>query len=402
MAKLTARTVEAAKGNLMLADGNGLYLRVRETGAKSWFLRYQIAGRRRDCGLGPFPEISLAEARDAAIDMRRMIATGADPIEARREEERKQAAVTLSEAVDEFIAANGHTWVAEYRTRWRRIFDLHAAPLLGKRVDEITTTDVLKVLTPLWQTKYKTGNRLRGFMEQVLDAATVKGQRTGENPARWRGHLSHVLPNAARGSIVHHRALPYAEVPEFLDAVRAVGSTWARALEFVALSACRGGEVVGATWGEVDREKNLLVISAKRMKMRIEHRVPLTPRMLEILDEMEALRPGGIKPTDRIFPSRLTTVRTNSLWELVRTVGYGTRLTTHGLRSVFRTWAAEATDTPGEIAEMCLAHQVGNAVERAYRRGDMLERRRQLMLAWHNHCMAVADNNVIQFATGGR
>jgi integrase len=264
--------------------------------------------------------------------------------------------------------------------QWSSTLRTYAAPLRSKPIAEITTDDVLAVLQPIWTTKSETASRVRGRIERVLDAARARGLREGENPARWRGHLDHLLPKRKRLTRGHHAALPFQQVPDFVAQLRQRDAIAARALEFVILTAARSGEVLGARWSEIDRQARIWTVPGERMKAGVEHRVPLVDRALEILDEVEKLRRGEF-----IFPSfRADKPLSNMAFDALMT-RMGVRATTYGFRSSFRDWAGETTTFPREVAEAALAHAVGDATERAYRRGDALEKRRALMKAWEAH-----------------
>jgi integrase len=266
----------------------------------------------------------------------------------------------------------------------------YAAPLRDKPLDAIQTDDVLSVLTPLWQTKNETASRLRGRIERVLDAARAKGLRSGENPARWRGHLDHLLPKRQKLSRGHHAALPYADVPELVADLRNREGAAALALEFLILTAARSGEVLGAKWNEIDRDAKVWTVPAERMKAGREHRVPLTQRALQILATVEQVRTG-----DYVFPGQRhgRPLSVMSMEMLLRRMKVD--VTVHGFRSSFRDWAGECTSFPREIAEAALAHTVGDETERAYRRGDALEKRRKLMAAWASFCEPKMVENVV-------
>ena len=279
----------------------------------------------------------------------------------------------------------------KHRAQWRSTLTTYAAPLAQKRVDAITTEDVLRVLKPIWTAKAETASRLRGRIEKILDAAKAKGHRAEENPARWRGHLDHLLPKRQKLQRGHHAAMPWQDVPAFIARLRETHSISHLALEFVILTASRTGEVMhstrdgvvmGARWDEIDRDARVWTVPSVRMKATREHRVPLTNRMLSILDEAEKVRYGPF-----IFPNaRSNQPLSEMALEMLLHRLKAKPATVHGFRSAFRDWAGETTNFPRELAEQALAHQVGDAVELAYRRGDALERRRALMEAWSAFC----------------
>ncbi|HYE38250.1 tyrosine-type recombinase/integrase [Methylocaldum sp.] len=368
--KLSARTVQTLKEPGRYSDGQGLYLFVDENQAKRWRFHFQWRGKRREMGLGSALNVSLAEAREAAERCRKMVAQGVDPIAART----RQAGVpTLADFAESYIAEREAGWRGKNTASgWRRAFTLHAKAIGGIAVDRIDTEAVLKVLKPIWKTKAETAGKLRDRLEQVLDAAAVKGYRTGENPARWRGHLQHILPKRDKLTRGHMAAMPYAGVPAFMASLTAREGFSARALEWTILTASREDMTLSARWGDIQGE--VWVIPAARMKSFKDHRVPLTPQCLAVLD-LVRLHP---KPDDFLFPGPKGKLSDAAMDKLMKGTGY----TVHGFRSSFRDWAGDCTDHPREVAEAALAHAVGDDVERAYRRGDALEKRRLLMQAW--------------------
>lgn len=370
----------------MYADGGGLYLQVSRSGTKSWIFRFALDGREREMGLGPLHTIGLSEARALATEARRLKLEGIDPIDARRtrrEEGRLEAARALrfEQAAAAFIKANKAGWKnAKHAAQWEATLRTYAHPVFGALpVAAVDTSLVLKALEPIWTEKPETASRLRGRIESVLDWATVRGYRKGENPARWRGHLEKLLPARAKVKAVeHHAALPYGEMPAFMSALREQQGVGPRALEFAILTAARTGEVIGATWGEIDIHAATWTIPKERMKARREHRVFLSGRALEILSALREAR-----NSDFVFPGGRPGKPLSNM-ALLATLKRMERsdLTAHGFRSTFRDWAAEATDYPSEVVEMALAHVVANKVEAAYRRGDLFEKRKGLMRDW--------------------
>lgn len=378
--RLSARTVATA-GPGKHADGDGLYLSVTKDGSgerRRWLLYFTWGGRRREMGLGSAREVSLAKAREAAEAARAMVRAGIDPIaERNREPVRKP---TFGEAADAYLAAMKPQFRNEkHVAQWEMTLTHYAAPIRAKLVSEIGTEDVLDVLKPLWATRPETASRLRGRIERVLDAATAQGHRTGDNPARWRGHLATLLPRRGVLTRGHHAAMPFPQVPEFFRRLSQSEAIAARALEFTILTATRSGEVRGAVWSEIDMENRQWVVPAHRMKAGREHRIPLSSPAVAILQGVSLLadRPGNfVFPGQR--PGRPLSVMAMDM--LLRRTG--SDVTVHGFRSAFRDWCGETTDFPREIAEAALAHVVGDKTERAYRRGDALEKRRRLMEAW--------------------
>lgn len=392
--KLSAVAVAKAKKPGRYADGNGLYLQVGPTGTKSWLFRYMINGRAREMGLGPVSLIPLAEARVAALETRRKVHEGIDPL-AEREEQQRQArieqarAMTFSQCADAYIQAHRSSWRNDkHAAQWESTLKSYAAPVIGDLpVDAVDLPLVLAILEPIWRDKPETASRLRGRLETVLDWAAVRGLRQGDNPARWRGHLDKLLPARAKVKRVeHHAALPYAEIGAFMAKLRTREGIGSLALEFTILTAARTSEVLNATWGEIDRDAAAWTVPGARMKAGREHRVPLSPRALAILTEL-----GGGGDMEFVFPgNRAGKPLSNMVFlQLLKRMGYAD-LTAHGFRSTFRDWAAEQTAFPREVAEAALAHVVADKVEAAYRRGDLFEKRRQLMEAW-SFCL-LCDN----------
>ncbi len=388
----------------MYADGGGLYLQVTGTGAKSWIYRYMLRGREREMGLGSLSAVCLADARAKAAECRSLRQTGVDPID-RRKEERDQArldaaaAVKFKDAVTAYIDTHRAGWRnPKHIWQWGATLATYANPIIGDlSVQAIDTTLVLKVLEPIWPNKPETASRLRGRIEAVIDWAIVRGYRKGDNPARWRGHLSKLLPARSKvRKVKHHTALPYVELPDFLVALRAQGGIAARALEFTILTAARTGEAIGATWDEIREDEKVWVVPDNRMKAGKEHRVPLSNPVLAILTELKSNKNFD---EEFVFPGgkHAKPLSNTAMIAVLRRMGRGD-LTVHGFRSSFRDWVAERTNFPSELAEMALAHAVGDKVEAAYRRGDMFDRRRRLMAEWARFCgttMATEQRKVV-------
>ena len=379
--KLTAlevtRLMRARKPGLKSDGGGGLYLK---DGA-SWIFRYARGGRRRDLGLGPARDITLAEARGKAAEARRAILDGRDPIAERRASAAALAkAMTFAELGADYIKIHRAGWRSEkHAVQWEQSLARFAYPVLGDmKPDEIGVAEVLGVLTPIWTAKPVTGARVRNRIELILDAAKARGLRSGENPARWRGHLDKLLPPRAKlRRVEHFAALPYAEVPDLMTELRQRDSVPAKALAFAILTATRSGEVLGATWGEVDLDRKAWTIPAERTKALREHRVPLSDPALAILAEMAAIRSG-----DHVFPGQRAGRSLSPDMMSMTLARMGRKATVHGFRSGFRDWSGNETHFPREVCEQALGHVVGDQVEQAYRRGDALEKRRALMDAW--------------------
>jgi integrase len=393
----------------MYPDGGGLYLQVTPGGA-SWVYRYMLDGRAREMGLGPLRLYSLQEARAKALDAARLRHEGVDPIEARRAARAaarldEAKAITFRKCAELYIKSHRAGWRnGKHAAQWASTLATYAEPLIGDlAVQGIDTALIMKVLeqdvkatpktspSPLWTARPETATRLRGRMEVILDWARVRGYREGENPARWRGHLDKLLPARDKVRRVrHHAALPYGELPAFMASLREYEGVAARALEFAILTAARTGEVINARWSEIDGSKSLWSIPASRMKSGREHRVPLGPRALAVLDEMKQLAHcGGENDQARacVFPGAKVgrPLSNMAFLMLLRRMGRN-GLTAHGFRSSFRDWTAERTNFPAEVAELALAHAVGDKLEAAYRRGDLFEKRRRLMSEWESYC----------------
>ena len=371
------------------SDGGGLYLSVGRNGARSWTFRFWLAGRPREMGLGSTNVLSLSEARQKAQDARKLIAEGIDPIEARnatREARKLEAAkaLTFDQGADAYIAAHRPGWKnAKHADQWTSTIRTYASPVIGKlAMQAVDTPQVLEVLQPIWTSKPETAHRLRGRIEKILDWAKVMKYRGGENPARWRGHLDHLLP--ARGKVKkvrHHPALPYRELPEFMALLRDQEGTAARALEFTIFTTARTNETIAARFDQI--ENGVWTIGREGMKSDRAHRVPLCVRAMEIVDEMR-----GLVRNEFIFPagnSRGEHLSNMAMLNLLGRMGHGD-ITTHGFRSSFKDWARECTNFPNEVSEAALAHVIGDETERAYARGDLFEKRRKLMDAWANYC----------------
>ena len=374
----------------MYHDGGGLYLQVSAAGAKSWIYRFMLDGRAREMGLGPLNVISLAEARKRAAECRKSRLDGIDPIEARRAQRGRRKleagrAMTFDKCAAAYIEAHKASWKnGKHAEQWRGSLRNYASPVFGSSpVQAIDLGLVMKALEPVWRTKSETASRVRGRIEAVLDWATVRGYRKGENPARWRGHLDKLLPARSKiQKVEHHPALPYDEIGEFTAVLRDQEGIGARALEFLILTAARTGEIIGARWDEVDFEEKIWVVPAARMKAGREHRVPLSGTALAILKQMNGIREG-----DFVFPGGKKTrpLSNMAMLAVLKRMGRGD-LTAHGFRSTFRDWAAERTNFQREVVEMALAHTIESKVEAAYRRGDLFQKRRQLMEAWAWFC----------------
>lgn len=380
---LTALQVKNAKPGIHM-DGQGLFLDVKESGSKSWKLRYTFGSSRRAIGLGSLAVVGLDEARIAAGEARKLVHLGVDPIEHRdslkeAEAAPKQVAKTFEQVATEYIELNRSGWRnAKHAAQWSATLETYTYKTIGKKsCAEITLDDVLKILKPIWSKKTETASRVRGRIEAVLGYATVHGLRDGVNPAGWRGNLEHVLPPAAKvAKSEHYAAMPYGDVKKFIKTIKAVDSTAARTLEFVILTACRSGEALGCQWSEFDLENKVWTVPGSRMKAGREHRVALSDAAVALVESMRG------QDKLYVFPGRYAKTAQSSmtLTMMMRRMSAG--LTVHGFRSSFRDWSAEVSDHASDAAELQLAHSVGSKVEQAYRRGNMFEKRLALMADW--------------------
>lgn len=399
---LTAATVKHAKPG-RYGDGGGLFLLVKDTGKRSWLFRYRLAGKERDMGLGGASgpaAVTLAEARVKAAGLLKLVKDGKDPLSERDRlaadelasaQAERIRAITFKAAAESYVEAHGSGWRnAKHRAQWTSTLETYAHPHMGDLpVSEVSTAQVMAALQPIWTQKPETASRVRGRIEAVLDYAKAREWRTGENPARWRGHVANMLP--ARSKVAkaqHHPALPWTKIGTFMAALRDRDATAARALEFTILTAARTGEVLGARWAEIDLKGAVWTVPAQRMKAGREHRVPLSVAAVAVLKEMAKLRPDGTTDGQAfLFPGARPNrpLSQMAMLMLLRRMEQ-TEITAHGFRSTFRDWCAEATAYPHEMAEIALAHTIGDKVEAAYRRGDMIEKRRRMMDDWAKFC----------------
>ena len=389
--RLTARRVETPKTG-KYCDGHNLYLIVSPTGTRKWMLRFSWRGKAREMGLGTPASVPLATAREKAAHARRMIAQGIDPIHERKRTSGVPTFAELADQVRESLSKGFRS--AKHRAQWKTTLATYAAALSDKPVDTILTDDVLAVLTPIWTTKPETASRVRGRIEKILDAAKAKGYRQGENPARWRGHLDHLLPKRSKLTRSHHAAMPYEHVAALIGRLREIGSLGALALELTILTAARSSETLRMQWSEVDLEKKVWTVPAHRMKAACEHRVPLSDSAVAILKQL-----AESKTSDFVFPGQRKNTENRPLWEAAMHMTLRRMkadATVHGFRSSFRDWAGNETHFPREVVETALAHAIGSEVERAYRRSDALEKRRELMQAWANYCDPTRTAKVLQ------
>ena len=413
-------THPGGKRNVLLAVGGvpGLHLQLTPGGGRSWVLRAKVGDLRRDIGLGGFPGVTLARAREKAREARDMIERGIDPIEERKAAKAALTAaqrrgLTFADATDKYLAAKLDAFKnPKHRQQWRNTLETYAKPELGKMlVQDIAVQDVLRVLQPMWLDKTETASRVRGRIEAVLSWATVAGHRTGDNPARWAGNLKELLPAPSKVATESNQpALTLDDAPRWFEALRGRDGFGARALEFLALTATRSQEVRGALWDEIDLDKALWVMPAARMKMDREHRIPLSGAAVALLQALPRLQGNPL-----LFPAarggELSDMTLSAAMKRMHAtdiatggVGFVDRTSKrpavpHGLRSTFRDWVAERTTYPGDMAEVALAHRISNAVEASYRRGDMIEKRRRMMADWADFLSAKSETKkVVRFA----
>jgi integrase len=400
--KLSAVRIQKLTKPGYYGDGGNLYFRVTDRGTKSWIFRFAVRAassdaRRpptRDMGLGPYPDVGLSQARELAALYREQLRRGVDPIDARRiERTNKQRALALASAktmtfeqcAEAYIAEHSRGWSnVKHQQQWKTTLKTYAYPVFGSvAVQDVDTALVISAIQPLWSSKAETASRLRGRIERVLDWAAVSGHRSGENPARWRGHLAMKLPAKNKvQKVKHHPALPYEKLGSFMIDLRAQEGMAARALELLILTVTRTSEALGAQWKEFDLRARVWTVPAERMKARKEHRVPLSDAAIAVLETMQEVRQG-----DFVFAGSRSgrPLSDRALLMLLRRMGYDA-VTSHGFRSTFRDWAADTTNYPNHVVEMALAHTIRNPVEAAYRRGDLFEKRRKLMDSWAAFC----------------
>jgi len=378
--KLSALKVKGALAPKRHSDGGGLYLSVSKTGTKSWVFMW-VDGKRTEMGLGPYPAISLADARTKAEECRRHVAQGKNP----KSERDRLTEKTFGECALEYIEVKRPGWRnPKSQAQWKSSLTTYCTNIWDRPVSTIELADVLSALQPIWNEIGETAKRVRGRIENILDYAKTKGWRQGENPARWKGSLENILPKQQKLQRGRMASMPYVEVPEFIAKLQTSEAMSARALEFLILTAGRSGEVRGATWDEIDIEAKIWTILAERMKAGTEHRVPLSDRAIEILKPLKEAQ-----VSEYVFPghklnralSDMTLTKLLKRWKIEKT-------TVHGFRSSFRDWCGEENEFDRESVELSLAHKIGNAAEQAYRRRDSLEKRRKIMDAWEQYCLS--------------
>lgn len=391
--KLDYKTIQNLKkpGRYTDSFAKGLHIWVKPTEHKYWVFRYTFKGKQKNISFGPFPLVSLLEARKKALDARQRLHKGIDPIEERiKSQAPTKAELRFSEFAVEYIETKKSGWSNEKHARqWMSTITQYAEPVIGKMsLNEISTEDILKILNPIWSTKTETASRLRGRLEKIFAAAITRGYREKNNPALWIGHLETILPPPKKiRKVNHHKALAFRELPKFVSELREICTIGSLALEFTILNASRTGEVLGAKKCEV--KHGMWVIPSNRMKARREHIVPLCQRSMDILAIASAMDPESAY----LFSRKRKPLSNMSMAMILRRMNLD--ITVHGFRSTFRDWVAEETDFSSEVAEMALAHQIVNRVEAAYRRGNLIEKRRHLMLAWEAYCSGGDKEDVL-------
>jgi integrase len=406
--KLTALKVKALTKPGRYGDGAGLWLQVRGPDQRSWLFRFTIRGKQQQMGLGSVDVVSLAEAREAANAARKLLHAGVNPLADRRAKEAEKAAesaaMTFRAVCTLYIAAHEPSWRnPKHRAQWHSTLETYVYPVLGDlAVSDVDVGAVMKVIEPIWRTKTETATRVRMRIEAVLDYARARNWRTGENPARWRGHIENLLPKRSKvKTVVHHAALPWREIGAFMDVLAAEPDLAAKALRFTILTAARTSEAIEARWSEIDLDAAVWTVPAERMKAGREHRVPLCAEAVELLRTVrtsvsraaagKARKAQSAESADPsqiyVFPGRAAgkPLSNMAMTALLRRLGRGD-LTVHGFRSTFRDWAGESTNYPRELAEAALAHTLKDKTEAAYSRGDALEKRRRLMADWATFC----------------
>jgi integrase len=386
---LTVLKIKSLSKKGLYHDGSGLYMQINPSGSKSWIFRFMLRSKSRSMGLGPTQLVTLSEARMKAHTMRRLLLDGIDPIEHRKEERKVHVKVivpSFDECADTYITEHEQTWKNDkHKAQWRSTLKMYASPVIGKMpVNEVEDHHIKSILVPIWQSKHETASRLRGRIESVLDWATVHKFRKGENPARWKGHFEIMFAKLSKAKAAnHHPALAIGEMPQFMTNLQIQQGNGARALEFLILTACRTGEVMGAQWSEFNLAEHYWLIPRERMKAAKEHKVALSKQAVKIIEAMRS----DVNVSRYVFVGNKgdKPLSNMAMLMLIRRMNYE-ELTSHGFRSTFRDWIAEKTQYPHELAEMALAHSIGNKVEAAYRRGDMFEKRIQLMQDWADYC----------------
>ena len=386
--RLSANEVNNLVKRGYYSDGGGLYFRISEFNTRSWAFRYKRAGKAREMGLGAYPDVRLKEARKRAAEARNLLRDDIDPIDQRQAARStmlaaREIALTFEQCAAAYIAIKEHEWKnVKHGDQWRNTLAAYAFPVIGPLlVQHVDQSHILRILEPIWTTKTETASRLRGRIESVLDYATARGYRKGDNPARWRGHLDKLLATPSKvAKVEHHAALPYTEIGVFMAGLCHQAGMGARALEFAIITAARSGEVRGAMWSEIDMENAVWNIPAERMKTGREHRIPLSDAAVKLLRLLPRMNGSEV-----LFPNtKGTELSDMTLTAVLRRMGRP--ITTHGFRSTFRDWAEETTGYPREVIEHALANQLRDKSEAAYARGTLFDKRRRLMADWAMYC----------------
>ena len=407
MGKLNTIFVQKAQKAGLHGDGDGMYLQISKDGHKSWIFRFTLNKRSRAMGLGSVDLVSLAEARIKATACRKLLLDGLDPIESKKASRQAQSlkdakAISFEQCSIAYIDSHRPSWKnAKHADQWTNTIKTYANPIIGHlSIQDVDTALVMKVLEPIWYKKTETASRLRNRIELVLSWATVRGYRTGENPALWRGHLDKLLPKrSSLQHVKHFSALPMNEMGSFIEKLRALGGIVSLGLEFQILTACRTNEVMGARWSEFDIAGAIWTIPASRMKAKREHRVPLSTRTLEIIKSLK-----NSEESEFVFPGRYNGQLSNNAFLALIKKRLKLEVTAHGFRSTFSDWASEKTGHPREAVEMSLAHSIKDATEAAYRRGDLLLKRQSLMNDWAKFCATSPSGSgkVINISNNGK
>lgn len=385
------RSFSPSAKNMLIGDGEGLYLAISKTGTASWLYRYMSDAKAKTVGLGGYPVVPLKQAREKAQALREARTDGIDPVQAKkenaREEKLKQAqSKTFQACADLFIEHSRASWKNEkHLQQWRNSLSTYAIPIIGKNaIGNIHTDDIVRILAPIWQSKHETATRLRARIESILAWATVHGWRTGDNPARLKGNMEFLLPKVRVTDKKHHASLPFEQLPTFMKDLQVQNGMSRYSLEFLILSAARTEEVVSCTWDEIDLTKCIWTIPAARMKAGVSHRVPLGKRALEILKTIKPF--SGEKYVFKTGHKDVA-MSTGAMAMLLRRMSV-TDVTVHGMRSTFRNWAGEKTSYPFEVCEQALAHRLPDAVAAAYLRSDFFDKRVNLLQDWETFALS--------------
>lgn len=393
--KLTDKKIQHIKERGYHPEGGGLYLQWKSPQSISWIFRFSFEGKAHEMGLGSYKYVSLADARQKRTDLQKLLFSGVNPLAEKKKiqnERRAQFAnkMTFDACAKAYIESQRVAWKnAKHADQWTNTIETYASPVIGKMfVDEITTNLIMKIIEPIWIKKTETASRVRGRVELVLNWATVRGLRSGENPARWRGHLDNLLPKRSLvQKVTHHKAMPYALISDLMNTIKTQNDVSSLALQFLILTATRTNETLNARWSEIDLEKRVWIIPPERMKAKREHRVPLTDEALSILK-----RVPKVEFNQCVFVNSQTKRHLSNNALLQKLNELAPNYTVHGFRSTFRDWVGEETSEPREVAEAALAHTIKDKVEAAYRRGDFFQKRLKLMQIWNEYCFKDSAN----------